>query len=139
MQFNPETMKVKLCSNCHGLGSAVVSDLKGGTETIVCDVCEGTGRIVEDSAITKFSLPEMLEREGEFEKGVDRPYICPYCHGLGSPEFGNDGLCKDCKGTGRMVKKVIKTIYQLSQLDGQIPMFSEEDSDDEEETEEGEE
>lgn len=136
MQFDPSTMKVKICSNCHGIGKALVSDLKGGTEEITCENCEGTGRVVEVSDITKLSLPAMLEQEGYFEKGVHRPYVCPYCKGLGSPEFGYDGKCGECDGTGRMVKKVIKTIYQLSDMDGQIPMFDENDAEEDREDEE---
>lgn len=135
MQFDPSTMKVKICSNCHGIGKALVPDLKGSYEEITCENCEGTGRVVEVSDITKLSLPAMLEQEGYFEKGVHHPYVCPNCKGLGSPEFGYDGKCGECEGTGRMVKKVIKTIYQLSDMDGQIPMFDENDAEEEEEDE----
>ncbi|OON89632.1 hypothetical protein [Pyramidobacter sp. C12-8] len=118
MQFNPETMKIKICPDCKGMGSKDIPIFENGTkETAVCEHCGGTGRIVVETEVTKLSMPEMIRLEGTLEKGIHRPYICPYCRGLGNADMGYGGTCAECEGTGRMVKKVIATEFKLGDLD----------------------
>lgn len=52
IKFNCETMKVKLCKVCHGLG--IVQDLNG--DIMRCPNCHGTGRLIEEKMTNELTL-----------------------------------------------------------------------------------
>ena len=51
LSFDKETMKVRVCKSCGGLGS-----ISYGTEDRECEDCHGTGRIVEQKILTEYQL-----------------------------------------------------------------------------------
>ena len=51
LSFDKETMKVRVCKSCGGLGS-----INYGTEERQCEDCNGTGRIVEQKIVTEYQL-----------------------------------------------------------------------------------
>ena len=55
MNFDPETMKITICSKCKGLGH-----INYGTEERECEDCHGAGRIVEQKIQYEYQ-PHHLE------------------------------------------------------------------------------
>ena len=51
LSFDKETMKVRVCKSCGGLGS-----INYGTEERECEDCHGTGRIIEQKILTEYQL-----------------------------------------------------------------------------------
>lgn len=51
LRFDRETMKVRVCKSCGGLGS-----VSYGAEERECADCHGTGRIVEQKILTEYQL-----------------------------------------------------------------------------------
>ena len=51
LSFDKETMKVRVCKSCGGLGS-----INYGTEDRECEDCHGTGRIIEQKILTEYQL-----------------------------------------------------------------------------------
>ena len=114
MEFDPETMKIKTCKKCKGLGFGV--DLKGNR--FDCSECQGTGRIVVKTLKNEFPLGSLGENLS-FDKETMKVRICKSCSGLGSINFGSeDRDCVDCHGTGRIIEQKIVTEYQLQHVDG---------------------
>ncbi len=67
LSFDRETMKVKVCKMCEGLGF-----IDYGSEKRKCDDCHGTGRIIEQKIVTEYMLhhvegviPEAEKEGGE--------------------------------------------------------------------------
>lgn len=114
MKYDPDSMKVKLCKKCKGLGFAL-----GKTgEKFPCPECSGTGRVIERNIKNEFSLDDLgenLSYDGETMKVK----VCKSCNGLGSFVYGPDDTrdCEDCGGTGRVVLQQIITEYQLHHLE----------------------
>ena len=51
LSFDKETMKVRVCKSCGGLGR-----INYGTEERECEDCHGTGRIIEQKILTEYQL-----------------------------------------------------------------------------------
>lgn len=51
LSFDNETMKVRICKSCGGLGH-----IDYGTEDRECEDCHGSGRIVEQTITTEYQL-----------------------------------------------------------------------------------
>ena len=51
LSFDPETMKIRICKSCGGLGS-----INYGSEDRECEDCHGTGRIVEQVITTEYQM-----------------------------------------------------------------------------------
>ncbi|MDY3213626.1 molecular chaperone DnaJ [Pyramidobacter sp.] len=51
LSFDKETMKVRVCKSCGGLGS-----INYGVEERECEDCHGTGRIIEQKILTEYQL-----------------------------------------------------------------------------------
>ena len=51
LSFDKETMKVRVCKSCGGLGS-----INYGVEEHECEDCHGTGRIIEQKILTEYQL-----------------------------------------------------------------------------------
>ncbi len=110
MIYDPDSMKIKLCKACKGLGSII---LKTGKH-IGCDECSGTGRLVVKT------LKEMIEFDVvndkiTFDEDTMKVKVCKECLGLG--ELPNGLKCRECNGTGRWIEQAITTDYQLHHLD----------------------
>lgn len=52
IKYNPETMKVKICKECHGLG--IVHNMDG--DILVCPNCLGRGRLIEIKTTNEVTL-----------------------------------------------------------------------------------
>lgn len=114
MEFDPDTMKVKICKKCKGLGFA--TDLQGGR--IKCSDCDGTGRIILKTLKNDFSLTSLGEHLS-FDPETMKIRVCKSCGGLGSINYGTEERdCADCNGTGRIIAQTIKTEYRLHHIDG---------------------
>ena len=117
MQFDPETMKVKICKKCKGLGFGI--DLRG--RRFECAECSGTGRVIEKTLKDEFVLGA-LENDASFDRETMKVVICKSCGGLGSINYGTANRdCEDCHGTGRIIEQKIVTEYQLHHIDEFIP------------------
>ena len=66
MKFNPNSMKIKICKNCKGLG--VRYDITG--QRFICDECGGTGRILEENIVSEFPLNMLDDLHSEPEQEV---------------------------------------------------------------------
>ena len=114
MEFDPETMKVHICKKCKGLGFGV--DLKGNRFN--CTECGGTGRIIHKTLKEDFTLDSLCENL-HFDPETMKIRICKSCGGMGNLNFGGEErICEDCHGTGRIVEQKIMTEYQLHHIDG---------------------
>ena len=115
MEFDPETMKVKLCKKCKGLGYGI--DLRGNR--FKCSECSGTGRVVEKTLKNEYLMDE-LSYAASFDKETMKVVICKTCAGLGSITFVNGGEqeCRECNGHGRYIEQKIATEYQLHNVEG---------------------
>lgn len=51
LSFDKETMKVRVCKSCGGLGS-----IDYGSESRDCADCHGLGRIIEQKIVTEYRL-----------------------------------------------------------------------------------
>ena len=112
MDFDAESMKVRVCKKCKGLGFG--RDLKGNQ--FECSECTGSGRIVVKTMKNEFSLNELNENL-HFEKDTMKVKVCKECGGMGQSEYG-DRECNECGGTGRIIEQRIVTEYQLHHIDG---------------------
>lgn len=54
--FDEETMKVKVCKVCNGLGS-----FTEGGEECECGECNGTGRVIEQKIVSEYRLRHLEE------------------------------------------------------------------------------
>lgn len=114
MEFDPETMKIKTCKKCKGLGFGV--DLAGNR--FECTECNGTGRIVVKTLKNEFTLDSLSENLS-FDKETMKVRVCKSCGGLGTINYGTEERdCVDCHGTGRIIEQKIVTEYQLHHFDG---------------------
>ena len=115
MKFDPETMKVKLCKKCKGLGYGI--DLRG--KRFKCSECSGTGRVVEKTLKDEYLMDELSDA-ASFDKETMKVVICKTCAGLGSITFVNGGEqeCRECNGHGRYIEQKITTEYQLHNVEG---------------------
>ena len=59
LSFDGETMKVRVCKACAGLGKFVY----GPDDTRDCEECGGTGRIVHQEIVTEYQLHHLEEFE----------------------------------------------------------------------------
>lgn len=64
LSFDRETMKVRVCKSCDGLGS-----INYGVEERECDDCHGTGRIIEQKIVTEYMLHHVEGVIPETEEG----------------------------------------------------------------------
>lgn len=114
MRFDPETMKVKLCKKCKGLGYGI--DLRGSR--FKCAECSGTGRVVEKTLKEEFTL-DSLSGDLSFDEETMRVVICKECGGLGTINYlDGERKCENCHGTGRIIEEKITTEYQLHHVEG---------------------
>lgn len=114
MKYDPETMKVKLCKKCKGLGFSL--GING--ERYGCPECNGSGRILLKTIKDDFTMDELNENH-VFDRETMKVRICKSCSGLGRFVYGPDDSrpCQDCGGTGRIVGQEISTEYPLHHLD----------------------
>lgn len=84
-KYDPDTMKVKLCKECKGLG--VVTNPEYGTKEI-CSACHGQGRIVVKTNETEFSITQidfaadgqlLIKAPQEEETLEEEEEACPSC------------------------------------------------------------
>ena len=54
LSFDRETMKIRVCKSCGGLGS-----VNYGNEERDCQDCGGTGRIIEQRILTEYQLKDI--------------------------------------------------------------------------------
>ncbi len=54
LSFDKETMKVRVCKSCGGLGT-----INYGSEERDCEDCGGTGRIIEQRLLTNYQLNDI--------------------------------------------------------------------------------
>lgn len=114
MNFDPETMKVTICSKCKGLGFGV--DLKGNH--FGCSECDGTGRILVQTIKDEFTM-DSLGEDRPFDREIMKVQVCKSCRGLGHIDYGTEEReCEDCHGAGRVVEQKIQHEYQLHHLEG---------------------
>lgn len=114
MKFDPETMKVKLCKKCKGLGYGI--DLRGSR--FKCAECSGTGRVVEKTLKEEFGMDDLVDN-ASFNRETMKVVICKSCGGLGSISYGaEEHECQDCDGHGRIIEQKIITEYQLHHVEG---------------------
>lgn len=115
MRFDPETMKVKLCKKCKGLGYGI--DLKGNK--FRCSECSGTGRVVENTLKDEYLMDELSDA-ASFDKETMKVVICKTCAGLGVIVFqnGEESECRECNGHGRYIERKIMAEYQMHHFDG---------------------
>ena len=109
MRYDAETMKIKLCKKCRGLGLIIGSE----GETFKCPECSATGRILVRTL--KEEIPfNAINDNIAYDEEVLKVKICKPCGGLGTI----DGhTCRECGGTGRTVEQAIATEYQLHHLE----------------------
>ncbi len=60
LSFDKETMKIRVCKSCGGLGT-----INYGVEDRECQDCHGTGRIIEQKILTEYQLHHI---DGLFEE-----------------------------------------------------------------------
>ena len=114
MKYDPETMKVRLCKKCKGLGFSIgITGQKFG-----CPECGGSGRILLKVIKDDFALEELNDTR-DFNKETMKVRVCKSCAGLGRFIYGPDDsrACQECDGTGRIVEEEISTEYQLRHLE----------------------
>lgn len=116
MRFDPETMKIRVCKKCKGLGFGI--DLKGRRFT--CAECSGTGRVIEKTLKEEFGMDDLVD-SASFDRETMKVVICKSCGGLGSISYGaEEHECQDCNGHGRIIEQKIITEYQLHHVEGII-------------------
>lgn len=114
VQFDPETMKIKICKKCKGVGFG--QDLTGNR--FKCSECGGTGRIIVKTLKNELGLDE-LGPNLSFDDETMKVRICRSCGGLGMLRWGSDERsCEDCGGSGRVIEQKIVTEYQLNEVEG---------------------
>ncbi len=59
LSFDRETMKVRVCKSCAGLGAFIY----GPEDSRPCDDCGGTGRVVVQQITTEYQLHHLEECE----------------------------------------------------------------------------
>lgn len=110
MKYDPDTMKIKLCKACKGLGSIIT---KTG-EHIKCDECTGTGRLVVKTLKSMIDF-DSVNDQVSFDEECMKVKVCKECLGLG--DLPNGLKCRECHGTGRLIEQAIATDYQMHHLD----------------------
>lgn len=114
IDFNPETMKVKLCKKCKGLGFFL--DLKGNT--CKCAECNGTGRFIIDTKTEILDMKLLETNDISFDDETMKIKICKECDGKGHFMWGQTEChCEECGGTGRYIEQKFETEYQMHHVE----------------------
>lgn len=109
--YDPESMKIKICKECKGTGKS-----NGGE---VCGNCGGTGRIVVRTNATEYQISDIENNRVEFVEDIMKVKICKACKGLGFmfDNQSNKIPCVECGGTGRIIKCDPKTEFMMSEIE----------------------
>ena len=109
--YDPESMKIKICKECKGTGKS-----DGGE---VCANCKGTGRIVVRTNATEYQISDIENNNVDFDPAIMKVKLCKACKGLGFmlDNQGNKIRCMECEGTGRLIKCDPKTELLMSEIE----------------------
>ena len=107
--YDPESMKIKICKECKGTGLI---------EGEVCPNCKGTGRIVIRTNESEYQISDIENGVVDFDKDIMKVKLCKACKGLGFmfDNMGNKIQCNECGGSGRVVKCDPKTELLMSEI-----------------------
>ena len=107
--YDPESMKIKICKECKGTGKIEDHD---------CPNCKGTGRIVIRSNQTEYQISDIENNIIDYDKDIMKVKLCKACKGLGFlfDNTGNKVECTECCGSGRIIKCNPKTELLMSEI-----------------------
>lgn len=107
--YDPESMKIKICKECKGTGKIEDHD---------CPNCKGTGRIVIRSNQTEYHISDIENNIIDYDKDIMKVKLCKACKGLGFlfDNTGNKVECTECGGAGRIIKCDPKTELLMSEI-----------------------
>jgi molecular chaperone DnaJ len=88
-----EFQRYERCDACGGTGAAP------GSRREVCSYCRGQGRVIQSAGIVRIQT------------------ACPVCHGDGSVI---EHPCKDCRGSGQRLKKVVTEVQIPAGVDDEM-------------------
>lgn len=110
MHFDEDTMKVKICKDCKGLGLL---------DIIKCPRCGGTGRIIITSNPRQFLMSDIESGKIVYDSETMKIKICKACKGVGkvNGSIENDAPCSECGGYGRIVEYDVKEELMLDQIE----------------------
>lgn len=116
MHFDEDTMKVKICKDCKGLGLLDIDD-----ENSKCPRCGGTGRIIITSNPRQFLMSDIESGKIVYDSESMKIKICKACKGVGKVVYNgsieNGAPCSECDGYGRIVEYDVKEELMLEQIE----------------------